>query len=134
MFDWLAKISDHGFPVSRAKATDKAQLIANIKRRKQVKCPVKISCCWWFGFKRRFLKIVRRKTQDLEQLSSYSCNSNKFEQFFRIYKELLDKYVFIASRIFNMDEKGVILDQPPRYKFTKKGSKIFILEEVEIVH
>lgn len=84
---------------------------------------MKLTLSWWRSFKNRHPEISRRRTQGLEHLRRNGVSKKRFVHFFEIYKKNLDKYNYSPSKIFNMDEMGVLIDQPPKYTFTQRGKR-----------
>lgn len=77
---------------------------------------------WWLGFKQRQSLAIR-----VPEATSFgratAFNRPVVDKFFNNLSQVLDKYKFTASEIYNADETGCTTVQDPGAIVTKKGKK-----------
>lgn len=77
---------------------------------------------WLKGFmKRHSLSVRVPQATSMTRLVGF--NKPRVDNFFSIYKEILTKFEFRPSTIWNMDETGVTTVQKPTKVVTEKGKK-----------
>ena len=78
---------------------------------------------WLRGFLKRHPDISLRKPQGTSINRAVSFNKQNVEEFFKIYKDILEKQSFQARQIWNMDETGITTVQTPCKILAKSGKR-----------
>ncbi|XP_046399922.1 uncharacterized protein LOC124166435 [Ischnura elegans] len=78
---------------------------------------------WVAGFRKRNPQISLRKPSATSLSRVIGFNKSEVDLFFKNLENLMDKYKFPASRVFNMDETGISSVQKPGHILAPKGQK-----------
>lgn len=78
---------------------------------------------WLQGFLDRFPDLSLRKPQGTNLSRAVGFNKPKVQQFFTMYKELLQKHRYSPCQIWNMDETGISTVHEPGKIIASKGAK-----------
>lgn len=80
---------------------------------------------WWYGMKRRHLKITLRRPEGTAAVRHQCMDPTKVAKYFSVLKMVLDDNQLNSKphTIWNMDETGVQLDHKPGRIIATKGSK-----------
>nr|XP_053616775.1 uncharacterized protein LOC128678900 [Plodia interpunctella] len=78
---------------------------------------------WFQNFMRRNPHLSLRTPEATSMSRATSFNKTNVASFFEVYKRLLEKNQFSASRIWNIDETGVTTVQKPKKIVAARGQK-----------
>ena len=76
---------------------------------------------WLRGFFSRHPSLSIRTPQGTNLARAVAFNKLKVQQFFHIYREVLETHPFTPVRVWNMDETGITNVQKPGKIMTTKG-------------
>lgn len=102
-----------GFPV-RISALE---TIANsIIADPDAECEPRVGRTWHLSFLERHPDLSAKFCRQLDQARATASNPQIIQEFFAMYKSVVDKYAITPANIHNMDEKGFLIGQAAKCK------------------
>lgn len=106
--------------------TDIRQLAFELAERQKIKHPFqndKAGKTWLRGFLKRHPDLAIRSPEPTSLARAVGFNKPSVDNFFHLYKSELEKELYTADRIYNMDETGLTVVHQPGKVLAQRGQK-----------
>lgn len=130
---YLKKLDSLFFGLTRSEFLD---LVFEYARKNNITHPFKNGKAgddWFAGFKRRHPEIVLRAPEPTSLARTRGFNRPQVELFYKNFWDLVEKYKFDATTIYNMDETGVksSTSRPPKVLSIKGKRQVGVVSSAE---
>uniref|UniRef100_A0A2H1VWF9 SFRICE_015897 n=1 Tax=Spodoptera frugiperda TaxID=7108 RepID=A0A2H1VWF9_SPOFR len=121
---------------NKSKKLDFLELVYNYATRNHISHPFKNGKAgddWFSGFKRRHPEIVLRAPEPTSLARTRGFNRPQVELFYTNFWNLIEKYNFDATTIYNMDETGIksSTSKPPKVLSIKGKRQVGVICSAE---